>query len=89
MTEFPHEILVMEEGVGIVGEVVLTSQPESDQQNELPSAYGAGIRGVMKFSDLMSIPTKERGKRKMARSPSYKLASEEHFDYINKSKSKK
>ncbi|XP_041955286.1 uncharacterized protein LOC121714149 [Alosa sapidissima] len=83
---FPDEKVVFEE-------VVLEEVPEEDNdifnqftpQEETHSPdEGPSTSTSVTFTDLITVPQRERAIRKRMKPPSYNLSSEEHIDYITK-----
>ncbi|KAG5278319.1 hypothetical protein AALO_G00097640 [Alosa alosa] len=88
---FPDEKVVFEE-------VVLEEVPEEDNdifnqftpQEETHSPdEGPSTSTSVTFTDLITVPQRERAIRKRMKPPSYNLSSEEHIDYITKKTSSK
>lgn len=56
----------------------LTTDPAT-----LPSASTAEWASTVRFSDLIDVPTRDRGKKRtVVRPPSYRLTSLEHFNFV-------
>ncbi|KAK0134340.1 hypothetical protein N1851_030101 [Merluccius polli] len=56
----------------------------------LPSTSTAEKASTVRFSDLIDVPTRERGKKRMVvRPPSYHLTSPEHFDFVRAKEARK
>ncbi|KAK0137432.1 hypothetical protein N1851_026357 [Merluccius polli] len=72
------EEVVLEEDTDLFN--AFTPQEETHSQDEEPST-STSMRSV-KFSDLISVPHRERAIRKRAKPPSYNLTSEQHIEYI-------
>ncbi|XP_035852568.1 uncharacterized protein LOC116050023, partial [Sander lucioperca] len=62
-----------------------TPQEETHSQDEGPST-STSVRSVT-FTDLISMPQRERVIRKRVKPPSYNLTSEQHIEYIKTEKS--